>query len=99
MSYVPTHCTELFLIAFAGWGGILAVMLMRRYGRLPVLFWSQVYRDALSVYTCVTKLMPIHRQVLALGFLVGCTFAPNLKTFTGMDRQIHVLLRSLSPCL
>jgi hypothetical protein len=22
-------------------------------------------------------------QVLALGFMVGCTFAPNLKTFTG----------------
>ena len=22
-------------------------------------------------------------QVLALGFLVGCTFAPNLKTFAG----------------
>ncbi|KAI9444209.1 MFS general substrate transporter [Lactarius indigo] len=41
---------------------LFAVMLMRRYGRLPVLFWS---------------------QVLALGFLVGCTFAPNLKTFTG----------------
>ncbi|KAI9458929.1 major facilitator superfamily domain-containing protein [Lactarius psammicola] len=41
---------------------IFAVMLMRRYGRLPVLFWS---------------------QILALGFLVGCTFAPDLKTFTG----------------
>ena len=25
-----------------GWGGIFAVTLMRRYGRLPVLFWSQV---------------------------------------------------------
>ena len=45
-----------------GWGGIFAVMLMRRYGRLPVLFWS---------------------QVLALGWLVGCTFAPNLNTYTG----------------
>ncbi|KAK0192766.1 major facilitator superfamily domain-containing protein [Armillaria mellea] len=46
-----------------GWGGIFAVVLIRRYGRLPVLFWS---------------------QVLALGFLVGCTFAPNLATFAGM---------------
>lgn len=54
-----------------GWGGIFAVMLMRKLGRLPVLFWS---------------------QVLALGFLVGCTFAPNLKTFTGMcTHKLHEL--------
>ena len=26
----------------AGVGGVLAVMLMRKFGRLPVLFWSQV---------------------------------------------------------
>ncbi|PBK81144.1 MFS general substrate transporter [Armillaria gallica] len=50
-------------IFLLGWGGIFAVMGIRRYGRLPILFWS---------------------QVLALGFLVGCTFAPILKTFTGM---------------
>jgi hypothetical protein len=25
----------------------------------------------------------IAQQLLALGFLVGCTFAPNLKTFAG----------------
>jgi hypothetical protein len=36
---------------------------MRRYGRLPVLFWS---------------------QLLALGFLIGATFAPSLKTFAAM---------------
>ena len=46
-----------------GWGGIFAVMLMHRFGRLPILFWS---------------------QVLATGWLVGCTFAPNLKTFAAM---------------
>ncbi|PIL36218.1 MFS general substrate transporter [Ganoderma sinense ZZ0214-1] len=40
-------------------------MLMRRFGRLPILFWS---------------------QVLAVGWLVGCTFAPNLNTFTGQWR-------------
>ncbi|KAF8624996.1 hypothetical protein AX15_005625 [Amanita polypyramis BW_CC] len=38
-------------------------MVIRRYGRLPVLFWS---------------------QVLALGFLIGATFAPNLNTFAAM---------------
>ena len=45
-----------------GWGGLFAVMLMRRFGRLPVLFWSQVF---------------------AVGWLVGCTFAPNIRVFTG----------------
>ncbi|KAH7924714.1 hypothetical protein BV22DRAFT_491405 [Leucogyrophana mollusca] len=30
---------SIFLLA---WGSVFAVMLMRRYGRLPVLFWSQL---------------------------------------------------------
>ncbi|KAH9950835.1 MFS general substrate transporter [Amylocystis lapponica] len=51
---------SLFLL---GVGSPFGVMLVRRYGRLPVLFWS---------------------QVLAVGFLVGCTFAPNIKVFTAM---------------
>ncbi|THH26494.1 hypothetical protein EUX98_g7695 [Antrodiella citrinella] len=50
-------------IFLLGWGGIFSVMLMRRYGRLPIMFWT---------------------QLLSLGFLVGCTFAPNLKTFAAM---------------
>lgn len=31
-----------------GWGGIFAVMLMRRLGRLPILFWSQVLTFSLE---------------------------------------------------
>lgn len=46
-------------------------MLMRRFGRLPVLFWSQVF---------------------AVGWLVGCTFAPNIKIFTGTLRTLGFLL-------
>ncbi|OBZ77951.1 hypothetical protein A0H81_02079, partial [Grifola frondosa] len=57
---VINNLTSNWSIFLVGWGGIFAVMLIRRFGRLPVLFWS---------------------QVLALGFMVGCTFAPNLKTF------------------
>ncbi|KAF8340130.1 major facilitator superfamily domain-containing protein [Amanita rubescens] len=55
--------TSNWSIFLLGWGGIAAVMVVRRYGRLPVLFWS---------------------QVLALGFLIGATLAPNLKTFAAM---------------
>ncbi|PFH48085.1 hypothetical protein AMATHDRAFT_66240 [Amanita thiersii Skay4041] len=60
---VINNLTSNWSIFLLGWGGLVAVMVIRRYGRLPVLFWS---------------------QLLALGFLVGCTFAPNLKTFTAM---------------
>jgi MFS family permease len=60
---VINDLTSNWSIFLLGWGGIFAVILIRRYGRLPVLFWS---------------------QILALGFLVGCTFAPTLKTFTAM---------------
>ncbi|PBK81160.1 MFS general substrate transporter [Armillaria gallica] len=60
---VINNLTSNWSIFLVGWGGIFAIVLIRRYGRLPVLFWSQVF---------------------ALGFLVGCTFAPNLATFAGM---------------
>ncbi|KAH9974780.1 MFS general substrate transporter [Lactifluus volemus] len=54
---LTSKCVSLLFNAVTGWGTLFAVMLARRYGRLPVL---------------------------ALGFLIGCTFAPNLKTFTAM---------------
>ncbi|KAF7794090.1 hypothetical protein EIP86_005220 [Pleurotus ostreatoroseus] len=60
---VINNLTSNWSIFLLGWGGLFAVMLMRRFGRLPVLFWS---------------------QLIAVSFLVGCTFAPNLKTFTAM---------------
>ncbi|EJD08563.1 MFS general substrate transporter [Fomitiporia mediterranea MF3/22] len=56
----PGDCPSLFSLPYAGWGGIFAAMIMRKVGRLPVLFWS---------------------QVLALVFMVGCTFAPTLAGF------------------
>ncbi|RDB18688.1 Efflux pump rdc3 [Hypsizygus marmoreus] len=60
---VINNLTSNWSIFLLGWGGIFAVMLMRRLGRLPVLFWT---------------------QLLSLGFLIGATFAPTLKTFTAM---------------
>ncbi|KAJ7201676.1 MFS general substrate transporter [Mycena pura] len=60
---VINNLTSNWSIFLLGWGGLASVMVIRRIGRLPVLFWS---------------------QLLALGFLVGATFAPNLNTFTAM---------------
>ncbi|TFK41694.1 MFS general substrate transporter [Crucibulum laeve] len=39
---VINNLTSNWSIFLTAWGGLFAVMLMRRYGRLPVLFWSQV---------------------------------------------------------
>ncbi|KAF8067571.1 MFS general substrate transporter [Lyophyllum atratum] len=60
---VINNLTSNWSIFLLGWGGVVAIVFVKRYGRLPVLFWS---------------------QVLALAFLIGATFAPNLKTFTAM---------------
>ncbi|KAF8525077.1 MFS general substrate transporter [Hysterangium stoloniferum] len=60
---VINNLTSNWSIFLLGWGGLVAVMLMRRYGRLPVLFWT---------------------QLLAVAFMIGCTFAPDLKTFAAM---------------
>lgn len=66
-------------IFLLGPGGIFAVMVMRRWGRLPVLFWTQV-----CAAWCQEGEGDLSQQVLALGFMVGCTFAPNLNTFAGL---------------
>ncbi|TDL19636.1 MFS general substrate transporter [Rickenella mellea] len=57
---VINNLTSNWSIFLLGWGGLVAVMVIRIYGRLPVLFWS---------------------QLIAMGFLIGCTFAPSLSTF------------------
>ncbi|TDL19637.1 MFS general substrate transporter [Rickenella mellea] len=57
---VINNLTSNWSIFLIGWGGIACIMIVRIYGRLPILFWS---------------------QLIALGFLVGCTFAPSLSTF------------------
>ncbi|KAF7341173.1 Efflux pump rdc3 [Mycena venus] len=36
------NLTSNWSIFLVGWGGLFAVILIRRYGRLPILFWSQV---------------------------------------------------------
>ena len=68
-------------------------MAMRKFGRLPVLFWSQV--NVCRTIQYVLKLNP--SKILGLGFLIGCTFSPNLPTFAGMCylRRLSILLTML----
>lgn len=46
---VINNLTSNWSIFLLGWGGIFWVMLVRRYGRLPVLFWTQVFALAFLV--------------------------------------------------
>ncbi|KAG1744209.1 major facilitator superfamily domain-containing protein [Suillus lakei] len=46
---VINNLTSNWSIFLLGWGGIFWIMLMRRYGRLPVLFWTQVFALAFLV--------------------------------------------------
>ncbi|KAG1806262.1 MFS general substrate transporter [Suillus variegatus] len=48
-SGVINDLTSNWSIFLLGWGGIFWVMLMRRYGRLPVLFWSQLFAFAFLI--------------------------------------------------
>ncbi|KAG1793718.1 MFS general substrate transporter [Suillus plorans] len=48
-SGVINDLTSNWGIFLLGWGGIFWVMLVRRYGRLPVLFWSQLFTLAFLV--------------------------------------------------
>lgn len=46
---VINNLTSNWSIFLIGWGGIFWIMLTRRYGRLPVLFWTQVFALAFLV--------------------------------------------------
>ena len=39
---VINNQTSNWSIFLLGWGGIFAILLVRKFGRLPLLFWSQV---------------------------------------------------------
>lgn len=54
------------------------MILIRRYGRLPILFWSQVRVFPSHPEACIDA-----TQFLAMIFLLAATLAPNLKTFAG----------------
>ncbi|KAF8873115.1 major facilitator superfamily domain-containing protein [Infundibulicybe gibba] len=76
---VVTDMTTNWAVFLLGWGGIFAVVLMRRIGRLPVLFWSQflsagflvgcVFAPNLKIFTimrCLTAFFATCPQVTGL---------------------------------
>ncbi|KAG1793688.1 major facilitator superfamily domain-containing protein [Suillus plorans] len=78
---VINNLTSNWSIFLLGWGGIFWVILMRRYGRLPVLFWTQIFALAflvgatfspdLATFTghglyVITDIFPFHLQAKKL---------------------------------
>ncbi|KIP03999.1 hypothetical protein PHLGIDRAFT_129814 [Phlebiopsis gigantea 11061_1 CR5-6] len=65
-----TNNWSIFLL---GWGGIFAVMAMRRYGRLPVLFWSQVLSLAFLLGNTFSPNLPVFAAMRCLNGFFGTT--------------------------
>ena len=65
-------------------------MLLRRYGRLPVLFWSQGGVFFASHHWFFTYTKPRRIHILALATQLGVTFAQDLATSSG---TVHFTMR------
>ncbi|KAJ6585381.1 MFS general substrate transporter [Mycena capillaripes] len=65
---VINNLTSNWSIFLIGWGGIFAVILIRRYGRLPILFWSQILA---MVFLLVATLAPDLKTFAAMRCLTG----------------------------
>ena len=69
--FLPLDC-------FLGWGGCVAIIFVNRFGRLPVLFWSQV---VLVVASSCSHLM---RNMT--GFVLGI---PSRSNFFAESQDVH----------
>ncbi|KAJ7464809.1 MFS general substrate transporter [Mycena galericulata] len=65
---VINNLTSNWSIFLIGWGGIFAVILIRRYGRLPILFWSQFLA---MIFLLAATLAPNLRTFAAMRCLTG----------------------------
>ncbi|EKM53344.1 uncharacterized protein PHACADRAFT_197775 [Phanerochaete carnosa HHB-10118-sp] len=84
---------SIFLI---GWGGIFAVMLIRRYGRLPVLFWSQTLSLAFLFGNTFSQDLPTFAAMRCLSGFFGATLqVTGLYVITDMF-PFHLQARKLN---
>ncbi|PAV19715.1 MFS general substrate transporter [Pyrrhoderma noxium] len=94
---VINNLTSNWSIFLLGWGGLFAVMIMRKLGRLPVLFWSQVlalgfmagatFSPTLKTFTafrCLTAFFGTCPQVTGL-FVVS-----DMYPFHMQARQLNI---------
>ncbi|TFK62231.1 MFS general substrate transporter [Pluteus cervinus] len=68
---IINNLTSNWSIFLLGWGGIFGVMLSRKYGRLPVLFWSQVLGFAFMCGATFAPNLPIFTAMRCLTAFFG----------------------------
>ncbi|KAF8639280.1 hypothetical protein AX16_010352 [Volvariella volvacea WC 439] len=68
---VINNLTANWSIFLLGWGGIFGVMLSRKYGRLPVLFWSQALASAFMLGATHSQSLPIFTAMRCLAAFFG----------------------------
>ncbi|KAF7351663.1 Efflux pump rdc3 [Mycena sanguinolenta] len=76
---VINNLTSNWSIFLIGWGGIFVVILIRRYGRLPILFWSQVLS---MMFMLGATLAPNLKTFAAMRCLAG--FVGTAPQITGL---------------
>ncbi|OJA17473.1 hypothetical protein AZE42_03918 [Rhizopogon vesiculosus] len=68
---VINNLTSNWSIFLLGWGGPFWVILMRRYGRLPVLFWSQLFAFAFLIGATFAPNLPTFAGMRCLTAFFG----------------------------
>ncbi|KAF8126214.1 MFS general substrate transporter [Boletus edulis] len=75
---VINNLTSNWSIFLLGWGGIFYVMLMRRFGRLPVLFWSQLFSLAFLIGATFAPNLPTFAAMRCLTAFFGYGTCPQV---------------------
>ncbi|EMD34576.1 hypothetical protein CERSUDRAFT_116742 [Gelatoporia subvermispora B] len=88
--------TSNWSIFLLGWGGLFAVMLMRRYGRLPVLWWSQVFALGWNIGATFAPNIRVFTAMRCLnGFFATCPQVTGLYVVTDLF-PFHLQARKLN---
>ncbi|KAF8552491.1 MFS general substrate transporter [Imleria badia] len=93
---VINNLTSNWSIFLIGWGGIFYVMLMRRFGRLPVLFWTQLLALAFLIGATVAPNLPTFAAMRCLTAFFGtCPQVTGLFVVTDIY-PFHLQARKLN---
>ncbi|KAF8438828.1 MFS general substrate transporter [Boletus edulis BED1] len=93
---VINNLTSNWSIFLLGWGGIFYVMLMRRFGRLPVLFWSQLFSLAFLIGATFAPNLPTFAAMRCLTAFFGtCPQVTGLFVVTDIY-PFHLQARKLN---
>ncbi|KZV68354.1 MFS general substrate transporter [Peniophora sp. CONT] len=90
------NLTSNWSIFLLGWGSLFAVMLMRRYGRLPILFWSQVFGLGFNIGATFAPNLAVFAGMRCLnGFFATAPQVTGLYVVTDMY-PFHLQARMLN---